>query len=132
MPLAIRTCIGYYICINIYMTATDQMFRAFADETRLRILNLLASNKELCVCDIQSILELSQPKVSRHLAYLRNAGLVGVRREGLWKHYSLVAPQGGFHRGLIGCLRGCFAEVDVLRKDLESLRKIKAKKAACR
>lgn len=113
------------------MVSTDRMFRAFADETRLRILNLLARNKELCVCDIQAILGSSQPKVSRHLAYLRNAGLVGVRREGLWKHYSLIAPTGGFHRGLVGCLRGCFAEVGVLRKDLETFRKIQAKKAAC-
>ena len=110
---------------------TNLMFRAFADETRLRILNLLARNKELCVCDIQAILGTSQPKVSRHLAYLRNAGLVCVRREGLWKHYSLLAPKGGFHRGLVGCLRGCFAEVDVLRRDLENLRKIQARKAGC-
>ena len=107
------------------------MFKAFADETRLRILNLLARNKELCVCDIQAILGSSQPKVSRHLAYLRNAGLVSVRREGLWKHYSLTAPAGGFHRGLVGCLRGCFAEVDVLRKDLETLRKRQLRKSGC-
>lgn len=113
------------------ISSTNSMFKAFADETRLRILNLLAHDKELCVCDIQAILGSSQPKVSRHLAYLRSAGLVGVRREGLWKHYSLTAPKGGFHQGLVGCLRGCFAEVEVLRNDLRTLRKRRARKTVC-
>ena len=103
--------------------SSNLMFKAFADETRLRALNLLAARGELCVCDIQAVLGLSQPKVSRHLAYLRRAGLVGVRREGPWKHYSLLAPKGAFHRGLIGCLRGCFSEVGVLRRDLKALRR---------
>ena len=112
------------------MPATDKMFRAFADQTRLRILNLLARNKELCVCDIQRTLDVSQPKVSRHLAYLRNAVLVRVRKEGLWKHYSLIPANGGFHRGLIGCLKGCFSEVAVLRKDLRGLGKARACRSA--
>ncbi len=60
--------------------ATDLLFRAFADRTRLRILHMLA-NGELCVCDIVGVLEVPQPKTSRHLAYLRRAGLVtGARR----------------------------------------------------
>ena len=96
------------------------MFRAFADETRLRILSLLTRG-ELCVCDIVDALKIPQPKASRHLAYLRGAGLVRVRREGLWKHYSLVEAEGGFHRGLMGCLRGCFGEVDSLRRDIQRL-----------
>jgi ArsR family transcriptional regulator len=108
------------------------MFRAFADETRLRILNLLARKRDLCVCDIQKILGVSQPKVSRHLAYLRNAGLVNVRKEGIWKHYSLTKPKSGFHRGLIGCLSGCFSEVTALQGDLKTLKKIQSQKAACR
>ncbi|NNN07425.1 MAG: metalloregulator ArsR/SmtB family transcription factor [Elusimicrobia bacterium] len=99
---------------------TDRMFRAFADQTRLRILALL-SRGELCVCDITSALKIAQPKASRHLAYLRGAGLVRVRREGLWKHYSLAQARGGFHRGLLGCLRGCFAEVESLRRDARRL-----------
>ncbi|MHB2026519.1 MAG: ArsR/SmtB family transcription factor [Elusimicrobiota bacterium] len=98
------------------------MFRAFADETRLRILHLLTRG-ELCVCDMVHVLKLPQPKVSRHLAYLRRAGLVLDRKEGLWKHYSLSKPQGKFHRGLIGCLIGCFAEVDALSRDIANLKK---------
>ena len=105
------------------MKDIDRMFRAFADETRLRILSLLAREKELCVCDIQDVLGLPQPKISRHLAYLRDSGLVAVRRDGLWKHYSLSKPQGGFHKGLVGCLSGCFSEVGILRRDQETLRR---------
>ncbi len=100
----------------------DQMFKAFADETRLRILHLLTRG-ELCVCDIHDIMKLRQSKVSRHLAYLRDAGLVQVRREGLWKHYSLAKTQGRVHRGLISCLKGCFDEVDILERDIKALEK---------
>ncbi|MFI5350544.1 MAG: ArsR/SmtB family transcription factor [Elusimicrobiota bacterium] len=108
----------------------DRMFKAFADETRLRILHLLARG-ELCVCDLVGTLRLPQPKVSRHLAYLRGAGLVRVRKDGLWKHYSLAETSGKFHRSLIGCLRGCFSEVEVLRRDVERLRNSEGK-ISCR
>ena len=64
------------------------VFRALADETRLRILALLRDG-EVCVCHIQGGLKLPQPTISRHLAYLRNAGLVAARREGIWMHYRL-------------------------------------------
>ncbi|MEK7858196.1 MAG: metalloregulator ArsR/SmtB family transcription factor [Elusimicrobiota bacterium] len=107
----------------------DRMFKAFADETRLRILHLLTRG-ELCVCDLTDTLGLRQPKVSRHLAYLRGAGLVEVRKEGLWKHYSLAETRGRFHAGLLACLRGCFAEVDALRRDDARLKKL-LKKRSC-
>lgn len=110
----------------------DTLFKAFADETRLRILHLLTRRRELCVCDIMRVLGLPQSKVSRHLAYLRGAGLVQDRKEGLWCHYSLTKPEGGFHKSLIGCLNGCFTEVDILRKDGERLAKFNGREAACR
>jgi len=69
----------------------DAFFRALADPTRLRLLNLIA-DKEICVCYFVEILRLSQPKISRHLAYLRRAGIVGARREGRWMHYRLLNP----------------------------------------
>jgi ArsR family transcriptional regulator len=69
----------------------EEVFSALADRTRLRILALLASS-EVCVCEIHETLELPQPTVSRHLAYLRNAGLVTGRKEGLWVHYRLAKP----------------------------------------
>jgi ArsR family transcriptional regulator len=65
------------------------VFKALADETRLRLLALLADD-EVCVCHLQGSLRLPQPTVSRHLAYLRKAGLVAVRRDGVWMHYRLA------------------------------------------
>lgn len=102
------------------MVSLDRMFKAFADENRLRILHLLTKG-ELCVCDIMEALRLPQSKVSRHLAHLKNAGLVVDRKNGLWKHYSLAKPGAKFHRGLIHCLTGCFSEVAVLRNDARAL-----------
>src|ERR1700690_4623717 len=67
------------------------LFAALADATRLRLLNLMAG-REVCVCYFVEILRQSQPKISRHLAYLRKAGIVSARREGKWMHYRIV-PQ---------------------------------------
>src|ERR1700730_16423140 len=72
--------------------ALDLLFRALADPTRLRLLNLVA-DREICVCYFVEILRTSQPKISRHLAYLRNAGIVAARREGKWMHYRLTIPK---------------------------------------
>lgn len=63
--------------------------KALADQTRLRILMLLLGRGELCVCDLTTALDLSQPKISRHLAVLREAGLLLDRKAGLWVHYQL-------------------------------------------
>ena len=72
--------------------AVDLLFRALADPTRLRLLNLIAG-REICVCFFVEILGISQPKISRHLAYLRRAGIAAARRQGRWMHYRLVIPQ---------------------------------------
>jgi ArsR family transcriptional regulator len=72
-------------------SATEMLFRALADRTRLRLINLLGSD-EICVCFIVEALKSTQPKISRHLSYLRRAGVVSVRREGKWMHYRLVVP----------------------------------------
>jgi ArsR family transcriptional regulator len=69
----------------------DVLFRALGDTTRLRLLNLIA-DREICVCYFVEILKMSQPKISRHLAYLRKAGIVAARREGKWMHYRLTIP----------------------------------------
>jgi ArsR family transcriptional regulator len=70
----------------------DILFRALADTTRLRLLNLIA-DREICVCYFVEILKMSQPKISRHLAYLRKAEIVAARREGKWMHYRLTIPK---------------------------------------
>lgn len=76
---------------NPGLPGLEQLFRALADDTRLRILGLLAAG-EVCVCHIHGALDLPQPTVSRHLAYLRKSGLAAARRDGLWMHYSLQVP----------------------------------------
>src|SRR6187455_2627247 len=67
----------------------EVVFKALADRTRLRILALLGKN-EVCVCHLHDSLGLPQPTVSRHLAYLRRAGLVDARRDGVWMHYQVT------------------------------------------
>ena len=67
------------------------LLQALGDRTRLRILNLIASG-EVCVCWFVELLDEPQPKISRHLAYLRRVGLVNARRDGKWIHYSLSMP----------------------------------------
>jgi ArsR family transcriptional regulator len=100
------------------------MFRAFSDPTRLRILNLLLHG-ESCVCDIVNILDVPQPTASRHLAYLRRAGLVESRRDGLWMHYRLAPARSAFHKKLIECLGCCFHDVPQLIKDAKRLKRKK-------
>jgi ArsR family transcriptional regulator len=68
------------------------LFAALADRTRLRLLNLIAG-REVCVCYLVEILRQGQPKISRHLAYLRKAGVVAARREGKWMHYRVERPK---------------------------------------
>lgn len=86
------------------MKRTVNIFKALADETRLRILSLLLSEGELCVCDIMAALQLPQSTISRHLAYLRNADWVTDRREGVWNYYAL-APGDRLRQGLAVLLK---------------------------
>jgi len=84
----------------------DRLYRAFADRTRLRILHMLLGG-ELCVCHIVDVLEVPQPKASRHLAYLRKAGLVLARREGRWSYYRLASAKSKLHQALLDSLSHC-------------------------
>src|SRR3954464_12058636 len=77
-----------------------ELLKAVADPVRLRLLNLLAAG-EVCVCHLHEALELPQPTVSRHLAYLRKRGVVVGRKDGLWVHYRLAKPSSALHRKLI-------------------------------
>jgi ArsR family transcriptional regulator, arsenate/arsenite/antimonite-responsive transcriptional repressor len=94
----------------------DRMFRAIADPTRLRILGLLRGG-ERCVCELVDILRCPQPKASRHLAYLRRAGFVSVRKDGLWSYYRLTPATTPFHTKLLECLATCCDHVPVLQRD---------------
>jgi ArsR family transcriptional regulator, arsenate/arsenite/antimonite-responsive transcriptional repressor len=87
----------------------EHVFKALADKTRLRILALLGNN-QVCVCHIHDSLDLPQPTVSRHLAYLRKSGLVAARRDGVWMHYQVSSALSPLVRGIVG------AAVDALRQ----------------
>ena len=97
------------------MKKTAQLFKALSDETRLRILALLTAG-ELCVCDLMAVLSLPQSTVSRHLAYLRNTGLVEDRRQGVWMYYRLATPTADL-RELADWLPGRLAELPQGRQD---------------
>src|SRR5262245_57629083 len=100
----------------------ETLFKALADETRLRILGLLLAG-EVCVCDIHESLKIPQSKASRHLAYLRRAGLVETRREGLWIHYKLGTLSDPVLAGVGDAVRHALTHVDAIHRDGERLRK---------
>jgi ArsR family transcriptional regulator, arsenate/arsenite/antimonite-responsive transcriptional repressor len=87
------------------MRALAQVFRALADETRLEMLALVLSHGELCVCDLEQVLGISQSKSSRHLRYLRNAGLLDDRRAGLWVHYRIAPGLGPERKVILAALK---------------------------
>jgi ArsR family transcriptional regulator, arsenate/arsenite/antimonite-responsive transcriptional repressor len=104
------------------MKELERLFKGLADQTRLRILNLLLHG-ELCVCDIQYVLQSSQPNVSRHLTYLRSSGLVLDRREGARMYYRLAQPTEGAHKLLFEFLRDLFQSSPYLEEDSRQLKK---------
>ena len=99
----------------------SNLFSAFANPIRLRLLSLLLDQKEICVCDLCEVLGEPQPKVSRHLAVLRSARLIEVRRDGKWKFYSLVPAPTPLHRTLLRCVRNCLSELAELAEDRQRL-----------
>jgi ArsR family transcriptional regulator len=104
------------------MRDIEQLFKGLADVTRLRILNLLLHG-ELCVCDIQYVLDSAQPNISRHLMYMKNSGLVLDRREGQRIYYKLVQPTEGARRQLFAYLRASFSEIGEFAQDSRKLKK---------
>lgn len=94
----------------------ELLFRALADQTRLRLINLMGDN-EVCVCFFVEALKMSQPKISRHLAYLRRAGIVAVRREGKWMHYRLIVPKDKNAARMLDQLRSSLAASQEMQRD---------------
>jgi ArsR family transcriptional regulator len=99
-----------------------RLFAALADPTRLRLLNLM-HDREVCVCYFVEILKQSQPKISRHLAYLRNAGIVSARREGKWMHYSIVHPVDAQTSAILEVTLTSFKSDRAMQSDLANLNK---------
>lgn len=92
------------------------LFQALADNTRLRLLNLLGGG-ELCVCYLVEILGESQPKISRHLGYLRRAGVVAARRNGKWMHYRITRPADEQQARALDCLLNIIADDRQMQHD---------------
>lgn len=99
----------------------ETLMQALADINRLRILNLLLNERELCVCDIERVLAVPQARVSRHLNILRNGGWVAARREGRWMHYRLTADT-ALQRDLARNFRKRWCNVAEFSADLQRLR----------
>lgn len=104
------------------LSEMEEFFKALGDDTRLRILGLLLTG-EVCVCDIHQSLKIPQPKASRHLAYLRRAGLVDTRRDGLWIHYRMADLSDPVLRTIGEAVRHGLTHMDVVHRDAERLRK---------
>mgnify|MGYP002081584524 FL=1 len=96
----------------------ESFYMALADKTRLRLLNLMGG-EEVCVCFFTEVLGDSQPKISRHLAYLRNAGIVKARREGKWMHYSIVEPDGDGGKRVLREVLGWLDDQEEMRTERE-------------
>lgn len=100
--------------------AMEAVFKALADQTRLRIVGLLVAG-EVCVCEIHDSLRIPQPTASRHLAYLKRAGLVTDRRDGLWVHYRLATPSDEVLRAVLDSTIHCLSHLPTTARDRQRL-----------
>jgi ArsR family transcriptional regulator, arsenate/arsenite/antimonite-responsive transcriptional repressor len=105
-----------------HLSEMESLFKALADATRLRILGLLLTG-EVCVCHIHESLRIPQSKASRHLAYLRRAGLVETRRDGLWVHYRMASLADPVLGAIADAVRHALTHVDSVHRDAERLQK---------
>ena len=100
------------------MDNLPEILKALSDETRLRIINLLYE-QELCVCDIMEMLQITQAKASRHLIYMKNAGLVKDRKQAQWVYYAVQADEK--HKFIDSLVYDNLRSIDLYKKDLENL-----------
>lgn len=107
-----------------------QFFKALSDEIRLRIVMLLTYG-ELCVCDLMEILGEPQPKISRHLAYLKHSGITESRRVGVWRHYRLKDSLNGIFKAQIEFIKEKLSPMPQFRADKERLLELK-KQGECK
>ena len=121
--------VSFHICQDVYNKIMDccsksldlaNLFAALADTTRLRLLNLMVG-RDVCVCYFVEILGQSQPNISRHLAYLRKAGIVSARREGKWMHYSICSPTDAARASILTSVLAALKSDPQMRADLKRL-----------
>jgi ArsR family transcriptional regulator len=99
---------------------SELFFAALADKTRLRLLNLMR-NGEVCVCFFAETLETNNPKISRHLSYLKRAGLVTARRDGKWMHYQISKPENSAAAEVFDATMKMLADDPEMKSDLKQL-----------
>ncbi|HEB69829.1 MAG TPA: metalloregulator ArsR/SmtB family transcription factor [Desulfobulbus sp.] len=109
------------------MQTTAQLFKALSEEVRLRIMALLIEG-ELCVCDLMVVLDMPQSTISRHLAYLRNGGLVTGERRGVWMYYRLADGKNELAKDLLRVLSDHLLLLTVIRQDRKTLARYLAEK----
>ena len=127
---------AYYVPSNTYVKAyviipgmrtkeTDLsvFFKALADRTRLRLINLI-DDREVCVCFFVELIGTHQPKISRHLAYLRRAGIVTARRDGKWMHYRIAEPANPDAREILHRVRDWLRNEHSMQKERKRLENI--------
>ena len=108
----------------------ETLFKACSDQTRLRLIHLLVVEGEVCVGDLVGVIGPNQPKISRHLAYLKKAGIVEARKDGLWIYYRLAPQNSDSIQKVMDCLSECFMGIEVLKADLQKLRIVGKEKRA--
>ena len=106
-----------------HLAEMENLFLALADKTRLRLLNLMRED-EVCVCYFTEVTGESQPKISRHLAYLRNAGIVSARREGKWMNYKIEFPENDYAAELLEDTLNWLKSQSEMRDDYEKLARV--------
>ncbi len=124
-----------YIIVSVYtdedmgwiMEDIAQIYKALSEQMRLRILMLLMHG-ELCVCELMAVLEEPQSKVSRHVAYLKNSGLIEGKRMGTWNHYFLKEPLEGLAAAHVEFLRKELSGLDWVRSDVEKMKEVQTRK----
>ncbi len=105
------------------LSEMEKFFLALADKTRLRLLNLMRDG-EICVCFLVEVLKESQPKISRHLAYLRGAGIVEARREGKWMHYKIIEPKDNYAVQILQSTLSWLISQERMQNEYEKLTKM--------
>jgi len=108
------------IFVKTHMKKLEELFQALGDRTRLRLLSLM-SDGEVCVCFFVEVLDEPQPKISRHLAYLRSAGLVSARREGKWANYTITPPEHPTTRSIFDSVMAALKDDREMQRDRAAL-----------
>ena len=107
------------------MMLPSELFSLLSDETRLRCLVLLQKEKELCVCEISQIIGSIQPKISRHLALMRNSGIVSDERRGQWVYYSMSPSLPGWAKKIIESTLEILVKQEPYHSDIKKMNALK-------